>query len=88
MHRKTLEQEGERVRMCAVQKDLQTCYSKLAQREEELQERAGTLARHALSYRKGKNLCAAKKKMVERARVLGQLEKVQNSIAMIDMHRS
>jgi hypothetical protein len=37
--------------------------------------------------KRGKNINAAKKKMVERAKVVSQLDKIQNSIAMIDMHR-
>jgi uncharacterized protein YunC (DUF1805 family) len=32
-------------------------------------------------------MAAAKKKMIERARVQSQLEKIQNSISMIDIHR-
>jgi hypothetical protein len=41
----------------------------------------------AIAYKRGKNLAAAKKKMMERARVQSQLEKIQNSISMINMHR-
>ncbi len=41
----------------------------------------------ALVYKRGKNMAAAKKKMIERARVQSQLEKIQNSISMIDIHR-
>jgi hypothetical protein len=33
------EQENERLRMCAVQRDLDSCYKKLSQREAELQDR-------------------------------------------------
>ncbi len=41
----------------------------------------------AIALKRGKNINAAKKKMVERAKVVSQLDKIQNSIAMIDMHR-
>ena len=39
-------------------------------------------------YKRGKNMAAAKKKMFERARVQSQLEKIQNSMIMIDVHKS
>lgn len=86
--KKTLDQENEQLRMCAVQKELDSCYRKLSLREAEMQERALSLAENAVAYKRAKNMPAAKKKMLERARVVSQLEKVQNSIAMIDMHRS
>jgi hypothetical protein len=85
--KKTLDQENEQLRMCAVQKDLDACYRKLSVREAELQERALSLAENAVAYKRAKNMQAAKKKMLERARIMSQLEKVQNGIAMIDMHR-
>jgi hypothetical protein len=85
--KKTLDQENEQLSMCAVQKDLESCYRKLSLREAELQERALGLAENAVAYRRAKNMPAAKKKMLERARIISQMEKVQNSIAMIDMHR-
>ncbi len=50
------------------------------------QLRAGNLVQ-ALAYKRGKNMAAAKKKMIERARVQSQMERIQNSISMIDMHR-
>jgi hypothetical protein len=39
-------------------------------------------------YKQGKNVPAARKKMMERARARAQLEKIQNSMLMIDMHKS
>lgn len=48
------------MRMAAVHKDLESCYSKLVQRETELHERGQMLARQALSYKNGKNLRAAR----------------------------
>lgn len=58
--KRTLEQENERMRMAAVHKDLEGCHSKLSQRESELHERADQLAREAVAYKKGKNMCAAR----------------------------
>jgi hypothetical protein len=111
--RHTLQQENERLRMSAVRRDLDSCYSTLQQRESDLQIRIKALSRQAVSYKQvgtcprhqflsrclvflyttqthkqGKNLAAARKKMIERARVQSQLDKLQNSILMIDMHRS
>jgi len=86
--RHSLEQENEQLRMYAVQKDLDGCYDKLACREAELQERVLMLGEQALNFRRKRNLPGAKKKMLERARILSQLERIQNSIAMIEMHRS
>lgn len=86
--RKSLEEENERIRMSAVQKDLDSCYSMLQQRELELQHRVAHLGRQAVMYKNGKNLSGARKKMLERARAQAQLEKIQNSILMIEMHKS
>ncbi len=88
VNRKSLEQENERIRMSAVQRDLDKCYSMLQQREAELQMRVSQLGRQAIMYKQGKNLAGARKKMLERARVQAQMEKIQNSILMIEMHRS
>jgi len=74
--------------MSAIQKDLDSCYAMLQQRETELQQRVAHLGRQAVMYKQGKNLAGAKKKMLERARVQAQMEKIQNSILMIEMHRS
>lgn len=52
------------------------------------QEKVAQLARQALAYKRGKNLAGARKKMLERARAQSQLDKIQNSILMIDMHRA
>jgi uncharacterized membrane protein len=46
------------------------------------------LERQAVMYKQGKNVPAARKKMMERARARAQLEKIQNSMLMIDMHKS
>lgn len=86
--RKSLEQENERIRMSAVQKDLDSCYNMLQQRELELQHRVEHLARQAVMYKRGKNLSGARKKMLERARAQAQLDKIQNSVLMIEMHKS
>jgi hypothetical protein len=84
----SLEQENERIRMSAIRKDLETCYSSLQDREGELQQRIAMLGRQAVMYKHGRNLAAAKKKMMERARAMAQADKIQNSMLMIDMHRS
>lgn len=102
------------LRMSAVRRDLDTCYSALQVREVELHSKVQMLGRQAVMYKQvgkpflffappsalhvhsnvlfflvqGKNLAGARKKMLERARCQGQLEKIQNSILMIDMHRS
>lgn len=86
--RSSLEQENERIRMCAVRKDLDTCYGALQTRETDLQNRVSMLERQAVMYKQGKNVPAARKKMMERARARAQLEKIQNSMLMIDMHKS
>jgi hypothetical protein len=83
-----LVQENERIRMSAVRRDLDTCYSALQQRELDLQSKVTQLGRQAIMYRQGKNLPAARKKMVERARTKAQMEKIQNSMIMIDVHKS
>lgn len=85
--RRALEEEHERIRMSAVRHDLDACYSMLQQRETDLQIRFRALSRQAVSYKQGKNLAAARKKMLERARVQAQLDKIQNSILMIDAQR-
>lgn len=58
--RKSLQEENERLRMCAIQKDLDSKYSMLVQREAELQQQVDLLGRQALAYKRGKNLCAAR----------------------------
>lgn len=80
-------QENEQLRVCAVQRELDNCYRKLSQREAELQERIQWLGEQAVAYRRGKNMAAAKKKMLERARVQAQLTNVQNSMGTVEMHR-
>ena len=85
--KRTLDQENEYLSMCAAQKDLDSCYCKLSLCEAQLQERALSLAENAVAYKWAKNMPVAKKKMVERARIMSQLDKIQKSIAMIEMHR-
>jgi hypothetical protein len=84
----SLEQENERIRMSAVRKDLETCYGALQTREAELQQRISMLGRQAVMYKQGKNPASARKKMLERVRASAQASKIQNSMLMIDMHRS
>ena len=54
--------------MGAVRRDLDSCYSMLQQREADLQSKVAMLARQAISYKQGRNIPAARKKMLERAR--------------------
>jgi len=42
----------------------------------------------AMSKKKCRDLNGAKKKMMERRRIQSQLEKLQNSISTIDLHRN
>ena len=49
--RHTLQQENERLRMSAVRRDLDSCYSTLQQRESDLQIRIKALSRQAVSYK-------------------------------------
>lgn len=50
-HRRTIEQENEQLRMTAVRKDLDSCYTAMQQRELDLQERMNILARQAVRYK-------------------------------------
>ena len=71
-----------------IQKELSNCLRQLARREEELQERMASLQREAIARRNAKDLAGAKKRMIERRRVQAQLEKLQNSMTTIEIHRN
>jgi hypothetical protein len=46
------------------------------------------LGREAISKKKSKDIHGAKNKMIERKRILSQLQKLQNSIYTIDLHKN
>jgi hypothetical protein len=52
------------------------------------QNRIDALAADAIARKRSRDILGAKKKMLERRRMQAQLEKLQNSILTIDMHKS
>lgn len=83
-----LQEENNIIRMGALQRDLDSSYQRLALREGELQSKVTFLAQQAITARRQNKMDVAKRKMMERSRVLTQLDHIQNSMSLIDVHRS
>lgn len=83
-----LAKQNEEIRLSLIQKELSNCQNQLCRREAELQDRLTVLESEALARKRAKDLAGAKKRMVERRRVQAQLEKLQNSMNTIDLHRN
>jgi hypothetical protein len=88
LSRRALEEENEIIRMGAVHRDLDATYQRLLSREAELDAKADFLANQAVAARRQGKMELAKRKMVERARVISNADKIRNSARLIDMHRS
>jgi hypothetical protein len=86
--RSALERENEQIRISLIQKELSSCQKQLGSRESELQERILFMERDALAKKRSRDLPGAKKRLMEKRRVQAQLEKLQNSMATIDLHRN
>ena len=86
--KQTLARENEEIRLSLIQKELSSCQTLLSRREAELQLRLTTLEKEAVARKRAKDLVGAKKRMVERRMVHAQLEKLQNSINTINLHRN
>lgn len=86
--RQTLEKEQQQIRISLVQKELQSCQQQLQKKEAEIQTRVDVLGREAVAKKNSRDLVNAKKKMLERKRFQGQLEKLQNTMMTIDLHRN
>lgn len=86
--RHTLAKEQEQIRVALVQRELAACQQQLQKKEVDLQSKFDVLGREALARKQSRDLLGAKKKMLERRRIQAQLEKLQNSIMTIDMHKS
>jgi hypothetical protein len=86
--REALQQENSIIRMGALQRDLDTCYERLATRESELEHKVDFLAQQAVAARRQKKMDLARRKMVERSRVVAQLERIRGSMGLIDVHKS
>lgn len=71
-----------------IQKELFSCQKQLSSRESELQEKVYSLEKEALARKQVKDIAGAKKRLIERRRVQAQLEKLQNSMATIELHRN
>lgn len=86
--RQSLAKEQEQIRVALVQKELLACEQQLQRKEAEMHGRIEVLGKEAILKRNAKDLMGAKKKMLERRRMQGQLEKLQNSIMTIELHRN
>lgn len=86
--RQALASEQQQIRMSLVQRELHSCKQQLEKKELELQTRVEILGKEAVARKNSKDLPGAKKRMLERRRMQGQLQKLQNTMMTIEMHRS
>lgn len=66
--------------------DLLSCSQRLVKRESELLAKIRDLTGEAMHRKHARDLNGAKKKLVERKRTQMQLEKLSNSMSIVDMH--
>lgn len=83
-----LREENEMIQMSLIQSDLASCYDKLCQREAELIKKIEALGADAVARKRRKDLNGAKRKMLDRKQAESQLQKLQNSMTIIDIHRN
>lgn len=81
-----IDRENSEIRMNLVQQDLASCAAKLAEREKDLLNRVYALTNEAIFRKRAGDIAGAKKKLVDRKRLQNQLDRLQNSISVIDMH--
>jgi hypothetical protein len=82
----SITKENEELQMSAIQADLQHCISKLSHKECDLSERISLLTGEAKSKHAIQDTSGAKRKLMERRRLTEQLQRVTNSISIMDAH--
>jgi hypothetical protein len=79
-------EENEVLQMSAIKSDLHNCMNQLNAKEADLSDKIASLTTEAKCRQARKDVLGAKRKLIERRRCNEQLQRVTNSIGIMDAH--